>query len=126
MGEGLDSDKFRRDLKKIMPGYNWTVHKSDKDAIRLFATGTQSSGSNRCSTLEVTWEKKNNFDWFVARSAGFGLRAPWLGTVGETTLTRALRGLQKHYQEMASKYDGHARALQNARSTPDTGGHNAD
>lgn len=114
----LDSRAFRASLVKIMPGYNWTVHRVAKGAKKLTATGAQSSGFNRCSTLEVTWERKSQCDWYVARSSGFGLRAPWLGEVGDVTLARALRGLQDHYQRKAANYDAHMRALKNARVAP--------
>lgn len=115
---GLDSRAFRASLVKIMPGYDWTVHRAGKGAKRLVATGTQSSGFNRCSTLEVTWQRKPTGDWYVARSSGYGLRVPWLGEVGDVTLARALRGLQDHYQRKSANYDSHMRALKNARVDP--------
>jgi len=108
--------EFRAELTKIMPGYSWTVHKSSSDAI-LQATGTKSSGFNRLSTLEV--ERRNNFGGrgplYTARSAGFGLRAPFLAQNEDRTLARALRGLQSHYEQKAASYAAHASALQSAR-----------
>jgi hypothetical protein len=106
---------FRAKLIKLMPGYDWTVHKAAKGATKLVATGIQSSGFNRLSTLEVTWTARENGDWFTARSAGFGKRAPWLLDNGDTTLARALRGLQDRYRQTAATYAGHERALQNGR-----------
>ncbi|MCG8271615.1 hypothetical protein MIC97_08880 [Aquamicrobium sp. NLF2-7] len=106
--------EFRTELTKIMPGYSWTVHKSSSDS-RLEATGTQSSGFNRLSTLRVVRTERDGSVWYEAKSAGFGLRAPWLGENSDATLARALRGLQRHYEQKAATYAGHARALQNAR-----------
>ena len=98
-----------------MPGYSWTVHKSSTSDY-MEATGTKSSGFNRLSTLRVVRvEKYNGTAWYEAESSGFGLRAPWLGKNSDATLARALRGLQKHYEERAATYAGHARALQSAR-----------
>lgn len=114
----IDSKAFRAKLTKLMPGYSWTVHRSTPGAVKITATGTQSSGSNRLSTLEVTYTSGPKGDWFTARSAGYGLRAPWLHENGDVTLARALRGLQDHYQHMAVVYGGHARTLQDARIAP--------
>lgn len=54
----MNSKEFRAELEKIMPGYMWTVHRPSKHLrfppYVLVATGIQSSGSNRLSTLEVT------------------------------------------------------------------------
>lgn len=111
----MDPNAFRKALVKIMPGYSWTVHRAPKEATRITATGTQSSGFNRLSTLEVTYKSTDKGDWFTARSAGFGLRARWLHENGDVTLARALRGLQDHYRNMAATYSGHERALENAR-----------
>lgn len=111
----IDSAAFRAKLKKIMPGYDWTVHRPAKGVSKIVATGTQASGFNRLSTLEVTYTCGASGDWFTARSAGFGLRAPWLHENGDVTLARALRGLQDHYQHMAAVYRGHAHALENGR-----------
>jgi hypothetical protein len=115
----MSPKEFRAELVKIMPGYAWTVHKSSSDAL-LKATGTQSSGFNRLSTLLV--ERRDNyagrgFPWYEVKSAGFGLRAPFLGTNSDRTLARSLRGLQQHYETMAATYAGHARALQSARAS---------
>lgn len=111
----IDSNAFRAKLTKLMPGYDWTVHRALKGVTKITATGTQSSGFNRLSTLEVAYSSNGNGDWFTARSAGFGRRAPWLHENGDVTLARALRGLQDHYQKMAAIYGGHARALDNGR-----------
>ncbi len=44
---------FRKELLAIMPGYKWTVHKTISGQ-KLEATGIQTSGFNRLSTLSVT------------------------------------------------------------------------
>lgn len=114
----MTSNEFREKLVKIMPGYKWTVHRASKGATRLVATGTQSSGFNRLSTLEVTYTAKENYDWFDVRSAGYGLRAKWLCQTGDATLARALRGLQDQYRATAQTYEAHARALEKGRAAP--------
>jgi len=116
----MDSKAFREKLTKIMPGYSWTVHKASKGAAKLTATGIQSSGFNRLSTLEVSYSSGDRGDWYTARSAGFGRRAPWHQEIGDVTLARALRGLQDHYRQMANSYGGLERALQNGRSASDS------
>lgn len=117
-----DSKKFRAMLVKIMPGYDWTIHRASKGATSLVATGTQSSGFNRLSTLEVMWKVEQTGGWFVARSSGYGLRSRWLAQNGDVTLAKALRGLQEIYAHKAHTYRQHELALKNARSvkpTPD-------
>jgi hypothetical protein len=111
----MDANSFRQKLAAVMPGYAWTVHRQTKGGQSLTATGIQSSGFNRLSTLEVRCSTKNGVDWYTARSAGFGRRAEWLHENGDVTLARALRGLQTHYQDMANKYLRHARDLEAAR-----------
>jgi len=110
------SDAFRIELLKLMPGYSWTVHKSLFED-RIEATGTQSSGSNRLSTLSVIrTQGSDGVVRYEARSAGYGLRAPWLHTNADGTLARALRGLQDHYEHRAATYRSHAAALQQGRA----------
>lgn len=111
----MNSNEFRKALVKIMPGYKWTIHKSQAEGF-LSATGTQSSGYNRLSTLHVTRREINGRAWFEARSAGPGTHSEWLHTNGDLTLARALRGLQSHYEATANKYRAHAAALEHART----------
>jgi len=119
----MNSKEFRAELVKIMPGYDWTVHKPRKsysgvpsETKRLEATGIQTSGFNRLSTLSVIRvEKEGQKPYYEAKSSGFGVQAPWLHTNGDGTLARALRGLQNHYEYMAQKYDRHACDLQEGR-----------
>lgn len=117
----MNSSDFRAELAKIMPGYKWTVHMQPKyssasqDHWPLVASGIQSSGSNRLSTLEVERRERDGSVAYTARSAGYGRRAKWLHAHTDSTLARALRGLQDHYEAMASKYSSHAGALKVGR-----------
>ena len=113
----MNSNDFREQLIKIMPGYTWTVHRRCTGvATHLSATGIQSSGFNRLSTLQVVKREKDSlFYEYEVKSAGFGGRAPWLSTYTDVTLARALRGLQNHYENRARVYSGHASALKYAR-----------
>lgn len=112
----MNSTAFRAELVQIMPGYSWTVHRHSKDAVQLTATGIQTSGFNRLSTLRVTRSDIDGRVWYTAKSAGYGLRAKWLHENGDGTLARALRGLQEHYLRLASTYHSHAARLQDGRS----------
>lgn len=107
--------EFRKELVKVMPGYDWTVHRQHHlTPHSMEATGTQSSGMNRLSTLRVT-RHDHGIVQYEVKSAGFGLRAPWLHKCRDASLKSALRGLQQHYERQAALYRGHANALQNAR-----------
>lgn len=112
----MNASEFRRELVKVMPGYDWTVHKSHAPEICLVATGTKSSGFNRLSTLQVTRRVTDEGIGYEVKSAGYGKRAPWLHTAGALTLAKALRHLQDHYETMARLYSGHASDLQVARA----------
>lgn len=109
------ANDFREALKKIMPGYLWTVHKVPKGMTYLDATGTQSSGFNRLSTLYVIRRERDGVITFEAKSSGYGTKAKWLHTHTDGSLARALRGLQDHYEYMANLYRGHAMDLKSAR-----------
>lgn len=113
--------EFRKELVKIMPGYSWTIHKTSNPE-RITATGIQSSGFNRLSTVQVT-RIENDADWrgliYEVKSAGFGTKSPWKHTHKDRTLARALRGLQDHYERTANDYRGLAASLQRGRKSPD-------
>ena len=111
----MNSTDFRKELVKIMPGYDWTVHKSGHPEIYLEATGIQTSGFNRLSTLRVVRREKDGVARYEVMSSGFSKRAPWLSTAQDGTLARALRSLQNHYENVGRNYLGHARDLQSAR-----------
>ena len=122
----MNAKEFRAELVKIMPGYSWTVHQDrtgkwlreeyPDTPIVLTATGIQSSGSNRLSTLEVTRREDNGHVTYTAKSSGYGTRARWLHENKDLTLARALRGLQEHYERTAATYRSHAAAMQQGRA----------
>ncbi|KSD01742.1 hypothetical protein AO897_15730, partial [Pseudomonas aeruginosa] len=120
----MKQSQFRAELVKIMPGYNWTVHASRSSEKPLVATGIQSSGSNRLSTLRV--QRRDDYagsgkPHYEVSSAGYGTRSPWLHTAQDRTLARALRSLQEHYESNARRYSSHASDLQRGRkATPPT------
>ena len=112
----MKANEFRKELIKIMPGYTWTIHRPNCYAKNyLSATGIQSSGFNRLSTLQVVTSVKDGEVKYDVKSAGNGRNAPWLSDYTDKTLARALRGLQNYYEAVASKYGNHASALQSAR-----------
>ena len=121
-GGDMNTSEFRKELVKIMPGYSWTVHRPIKFATKttcLSATGIQSSGFNRLSTLHiirrVRREKEDRVE-YEAKSSGYGLRSPWLSVYTGPTLAQALRGLQSYYESMAREYSRHAGAIEYARA----------
>ena len=106
---------FRKELVKTMPGYDWTVHKSSNPEGYLSATGIQSSGFNRLSTLEVVRRDRNGNVWYEVKFSGYGKKSPWVSTHENGTLARALRDMQTHYENVAASYRGYANTLQRAR-----------
>lgn len=112
------SSQLRKELVKIMPGYSWTVHRQSplSDRKYLKATGVQTSGFNRLSTLQVIRLEKEGVAEYEVKSAGFGLKAEWLSTATGKTLAKALRSLQNEYEDRASTYSSHALSLRGARS----------
>lgn len=111
----MSGKAFRDELTKIMPGYSWTVQRHSKDAVRITATGIQSSGFNRLSTLQVVRSELGGVVSYTVKSAGYGTRAKWLHENKDGTLARALRGLQEHYQRLENEYGSHARSLKAGR-----------
>lgn len=113
----MSGAEFRKELLKIMPGYSWTVHRTT-DAVFLKATGIQSSGFNRLSTLRVErFARDPNRVEYTVKSAGYGTKSPWAQTVTARTLARAFRCLQDHYLKKASYYAGLAGSLQAGRES---------
>lgn len=113
----MNAKEFRESLVKVMPGYSWTVHRTLKGFTFLEATGIQSSGFNRLSTLSVIYREKNGVASYEAKSAGYGTRAKWLHTHTDRTLARALRGLQDHYEGVSNTYRSHAASLAKGRKS---------
>src|SRR5574343_311388 len=113
------TNDFRKELLKVMPGYKWTVHREfNMGSVYMTALGIQTSGFNRLSTLEVVRREKDGATNYTVRSSGYGVKAPWLGEYVYSTLARALRGLQNHYERMGREYLSHASRLENGRKTP--------
>jgi hypothetical protein len=114
----MNTDKFRKEIIKIMPGYKWTVHRPFlKDCSFFEATGVQTSGFNRTATIRVERREKIGGVEYTVKSSGFGLKAPWLGENSDGTLARALRGLQESYEYAAANYAGQARTMRAARKS---------
>ncbi|ELT50258.1 MULTISPECIES: hypothetical protein [Brucella] len=110
------SAHFRKELTRLMPGYQWTVHKSTNEN-RLEATGIQSSGFNRLSTLSVVRSVHGQgVVTYSAKSAGYGRRARWLHANTDITLASALRGLQNFYEAQAGLFRKHASSLERGRT----------
>jgi hypothetical protein len=113
------ANDFRKELLKVMPGYKWTVHREfNMGSVYMAATGIQTSGYNRLSTLEVVRRETDEPTNYTVKSSGYGTKASWLGECTESTLERALRGLQNYYESMAMLYSSHASSLENGRKTP--------
>ena len=113
----MNSNEFRKELVKAMPGYKWTIHRSQILVSQgvLSATGIQSSGFNRLSTLSVVRRERDSTIEYEAKSSGFGKRAPWISSHTDGTLLRALRGLQDHYTYTGHMYLNAASDLKHAR-----------
>src|ERR1035437_1698251 len=100
----LDAAAFRKELMKIMPGYEWTVHRNSYvKGGHISATGIQSSGFNRMSTLQVVKREasigpRHGEIEYEVKSSGFGKKAPWLAEATRSTLAQALRALQECYE----------------------------
>ena len=110
----MSGSEFRRELVKIMPGYKWTVHKTSNPE-RQDATGTQSSGFNRLSTLRVIRFQNDRSIEYEVKSAGYGTKSPWASTVSDRTLARALRGLQDYYERKSQYFGGLAACMKAGR-----------
>ena len=114
----MNSNEFRKELQKIMPGYKWTVHRKSSllpNPNFAEATGIQTAGFSRISTLYVSRTEKDETTVYKVKSSGYGKKSPWIGTNTDGTLARALRGLQDHYERMASMYRGATCGLQVGR-----------
>ena len=105
------SKEFRAELLKLMPGYDWTIHKPRAPEVCIDATGAQSKGFSRLSTLHVERRNRDGVITYTVKSAGYGLRAKWLHECSDGTLARALRKLQTHYERTAQEYQIHAADL---------------
>lgn len=115
-------NKFRDELKKLLPGYKWTVHKpnaffeSTPEIVSdLTAEGIISSGMNRMSTIEVRRIEGKSGTEYTARSAGYGKRSRWLGEEKGATLAQSVRALQSYHEIWEREHSAHAGYIKNAR-----------
>jgi hypothetical protein len=120
----MNSAEFRKELVKLMPGYKWKVHQPERciDAIAgrkvLKATGTQSSGFNRTSTMQVERECRSGEPVFYgAKIADYGRGAPWSFFGHGNTLAQALRDLQRQCELEANRCKAMAERIDSARAT---------
>ena len=112
----ITATQFRKELKKIMPGYKWTIHRLYGNS-KLTATGIQTSGLNRLSTLEVAVFKTAKGEiGYKSKSSCTRKNAAWLSEQEGQTLVQSLRNLQNHYKCVGGNYLRHAADLQGART----------
>lgn len=121
----MNTKEFRDELTKIMPGYKWTVKKpyrlygereTDPGFALMKATGIQSSGFNRMSTLAVERREEGGKVEYEAKIADYGTRGPWVETDKGQTLARALRYVQDRCETMERLYKACAFSMQSARA----------
>jgi len=120
VNDPMTAEKFRKELQNIMPGYKWTIRRGSRiyrcpEITSFGATGIQSAGFNRISTLEVIYRKKDGKVEYEVKSSGFGVKAPWGHECTRETLARALRGLQDHYENQSCHYGRLASDLEAGR-----------
>lgn len=120
--------EFKADLERVMPGFKWTVHKpssllrwdeptkmhvkvtlAEKDAHRMTATGTKSSGFNRVATIEATY-LANILRPFEVVVFGYGCRGPKIMAGVGKTVPQAFRDAQSKCEERA-QFFGHGASL---------------
>lgn len=121
----MNVKEFRAELLKVMPGYKWTVTKpyrlygegnTEPGWALMQATGIQSAGFNRMSTLAVERRVEDkDAVTYEAKVAGYGMRGPWRATCERGTLAQALRGVQETCEEMRSEYAACVHAMQRGR-----------
>lgn len=104
---------LRKDLEKILPGYKWTASRHASPDFQT-ATGIQSSGFNRLSTLVVV-RRCRPHSYYEITGYGYGTRGAEMGRVAGLTVVQAVRELQTHYERMSGKYAALERALAEAR-----------
>jgi hypothetical protein len=110
---------FRKELHKLMPGYKWTIHRQTwEGSTSLEATGIQSSGSNRLSTLQVMQIENDLGVTYTSRSSGYGVKSDWLTKepIWGATLAQSLRHLQQHYESTEQIYRAAANSIKDARA----------
>jgi len=119
----MNTNEFRAEVEKIMPGYVWTIQrpyreKGSPDHSFLRATGIQSAGFNRMSTLEVERRVEDNgLPMYEVSIAGYGTKGSWVETTKGLTLARALRSLQTQCEGMTYLYASCVGAMKTGRGT---------
>lgn len=122
----MNTNEFRAELTKIMPGYKWTVARPERvygepltspGFQYMEARGIQSAGFNRMSTLEVTRNESVEPDViYEVKLFGSGMRGPSRASGNAATLARALRYAQMHCEAMAGEYTACVRAMNAGRA----------
>ena len=101
----INQKEFRKELLKTMPGYSWAIHKSYDPRNYLYATGTQSSGFNRTSTMYVLVRRNHDEIEYETEISGYGTRAVREEPSKGPTLSIAFRGLQDYLGKRAAHYE---------------------
>lgn len=109
----FDSKAFREELKKRMPGFDWTVRLNKAEA-----EGRQSAGFNRTATLIVRQYHDLRYE---AAYYGFGMRSGVLAKGSGLTVARALRNLQDVLEHQSSLFAQAARTMLDARTVAEPG-----
>lgn len=108
-----NNKELREKLTSLLPGYKWTVHKSEPGDWQE-ATGIQSAGFNRLSTIGVT--VKESGQWYEMKVAGHGTHAKWSAAGCGKTLAKAARMMQEALEWKANFYAGLASMVRAARA----------
>ena len=112
----MNTTEFRKELVKIMPGFSWTVQRPDKMIMGyLCAIGIKTSGFNRLCTLKVQRRENDGEVRYEVWFSGYGKNSPWLGSMKDTTLAQALRGLQNSLEHRAQLFSGAASYMRDGR-----------
>lgn len=114
-----DAD-FRAELKKLLPGYKWTVTKSTYNSTK-FATGTLSAGFNRLSTLDALRGVStiNGCAWYEIDARGYGTRSEKTARGVGNSLAQAVRMMQDELWTKARKYQALHDQVEQARKHAD-------
>lgn len=119
----MNTNEFRNEVTKIMPGYTWTVKKPYRfknetatGFAYMEATGIQIAGFNRMSTLKV--ERRVDDDGSIVYKgyiSGYGKGTPPAMWAKAGTLARALRRLQDQCDAQRVEYATCVGALEKGR-----------
>jgi len=108
---------FRKEIKKYMPGFKWTVHKQRLGNDFFEATGIQSAGFNRTGTMRIERRTSHTMGIrYEVKVDGYGTKGNWLAIGTGSTIRQALRDVQDTCEWNANKYRGVATMIQDART----------